>query len=259
MPKRVLDKFDDYERWVSIIGLLPLDGQFLEVMGEPEHGPFNYNYPSGAFLKSVFGREGLMCTFDSRLHESYSPEKPETKQSCAALLSDGSEVVEPDLDVPVGVTQDMFRADKHSTDPFFWDFYPLGTLKIDVDGDGTVEHLIKVTGAPGHGRCYGKTYYDVLDSSDPTKFSTAPVRELVRNAQSSSPPCGYEVRIRRAGSRVLFEVAGSGLGEVRKQGMPIMAKRAGLLSRDLREISSGEVKHLCSTIFGVEPVVTYAR
>jgi hypothetical protein len=257
--KPSLKNIDDYVRWVSPIGLLPTDGKFLEIMGEPEHGPFNYNYPSGAFLKSVLAPEGLICAFDSRVHERYSPQKPETERTCAALLSDGSEVLEPTLDVPAGVTQEMFRTDTGRFHMSFYDFYPLGMLRLDVDGDGTVEHLVKVRGLPSHGRCYGRIYYDVLDSSDPTKFSSAPVRELVRSAQSTAPPCGYETRIRRAGGRVLFEVAGLGLGAVEKQGVPVIAERAGLLERQLREISRTNVQYLCSTTFSVEPVVIYAR
>lgn len=257
-----LQNFEDFVRWTSPIGLWPHDGEFLEVLAEPEHGPYNYNFPSGAFLTSVVDANGLMCAFDNRLHErSWSPERVETESSCASLLSNGSDVIEPDLDTPANVTQAMLRLDSGTNkDGFgFYDFDLLGALKLDVDGDGLEEHLIKVHGRPGHGRCSGRTYYDVLDSSDPKKFSSKPVRALVLTAQMTTPPCGYETRIRRNGGRILFEVAGLGLGKVEKPGVPLVAARPGLLERQLREISGNNARYICSTQFSVEPVVIYAR
>jgi len=248
---------DDFESSELTVGLLPVGDELIAITADPEHGPFNYRYASGAFLKSANAKEGKICSFESRVHESYTPYNGETKDSCAALLSDGAEILDATQPVPDGIDQQMFRLDPRSTEFFLYDFQPLGTLKLDVDGDGAIEHLLKVRALPSNGRCWGRIYFDVLDARDPTKFSSAPVREAVLMAQSSKPGCGFETRIRKSGDRILFEQ--SGLDAVAKRGEPIIAKRAGLLERELREIAGREARPLCSTVFSVEPVVTFTR
>lgn len=262
-------ELNNYVEWNDSVGLLPLNGDFLDIRALSDFGYYSSLGPTGAFVKSALDSRGLACAFDNRLHETYSADRPgeETPETCAALLSDGSEVLQLDPNIPAGITRDTFRDPAgSSTDmssPFSGSgtFVPDGILKIDIDGDGADETLVHILWSGSGDRCQ-LGYFDVLDSSDPSKLSAAPVRSLIQGIfgttnRGSGGSCRSDMRIRRAGQRILFEY--SALDPVLKRGEPVVTKAGGPLERVLREIKGGKVRHLCSTRFAIEPVVVYAR
>lgn len=247
------EAYEEFERWHSAVGLLPYLGGFVEVKAYSDTGGGGrYSNATGAFIKSVIGKQGLMCGFDNRIHETYLPQNGERMDSCAALLSDGSEILTPqamegeDLRYKLFAGQDDYRPA---------DFFVKGDLKVDVDGDGVDEHLIQLNWTAGNLNC-GWTYYDVLDANDPGKFGAAPVRKLVADAQGERM-CDREVRLRRKNGRVLFEIAG--VEPVQKQSEPIVTRYGGALERTLRDIKDSKARTLCTTIFAIEPVVRFPR
>lgn len=263
------DIYEPYARWGSLVGLLPHEGKMLEIMAAHDFGYVSRVGASGAFLKSALTREGLFCAFDNRLHERYRASAQESEGSCGSLLSDDSVIVEATAAVPAGLGRETFWKQRELTPneheyPYngSGSYSPEGVVDIDVDGDGVAEKLVRVVWSGPGDRC-SSTYYDLLDSEDPTKLSSAPLRQLVRGAQAvaGNPTvggrCGRETRLRKAGNRVLFEL--SGFEPVAKRGEPLIIKYAGPLERTLRDISGDAVRTLCTTTFSIEPIVVFAR